>query len=108
MSAKDLGELFFTLRCFLRTLLPTFTTDRDLSLALGSSMSRNIRHFLRVGFFYLSSPESYFLKYKKSMRQGGSISRNIRNFLILEQESSISGNIRNFFEADVLILSRLG
>ena len=88
-----------------------------LSLWLKSSVSCNIRHFFRVGFFHFLSSESCFLKYKKVRFPewnignffGVSISQNIKkaffwenikNFVILEPESSISRNIRkckNFF-----------
>ena len=52
-----------------------------LSLNLESSISRNERNLLRVGFFFhFSSSESYFLKQKRNIKVERSISRNIRKF----------------------------
>ena len=51
-----------------------------LSLRLESSISRSIRHFFLSEFFYFSSLESYFLKYKRNIRLESSTSGNIRKF----------------------------
>ena len=51
-----------------------------LSLALETCISWNITNFLRVFFFNFPSSESYFLKYKKSIRLESFISRKIRKF----------------------------
>ena len=40
---------------------------RFLGLGLKKFISQNIRNFLRVGSFYLSSSESYLLKYKRNI-----------------------------------------
>ena len=89
-----------------------------LSLGLESFIFWNIRNFLTVFFFYFSSSESYFLKYKKVCRVSVSrnirksfIWENIRNFLKLEPESSISQNIRkykNFFQREFFSFFKLG
>ena len=63
-----------------------------LSPKLENSISRNIRNFFGVAFFYFSSSESSFLKCKKNMRL----------------ESYISRNIKNFFEVDFLNFFQLG
>ena len=60
-----------------------------LSLGLKGSIPQNIRHFLRVGSFYFSSWESYFLKYKKFFRV--SISYNIRKFCFLKYNKYFQG-----------------
>ena len=77
-----------------------------LNLKLESSIFRNIRSILRVGFF--SSLESYFLKYKRNLRIESSISGYITNFLISELESYISRNIKKCFRADFFYFFEVG
>ena len=60
-------------------------------LGLENSISRNIRNFLRVGFFHFSSSESYFLKDKKFFKV--SVFWNMRRFHFAV---SVSWNIRKF------------
>ena len=69
-------------------------------MGLESSISQNLRDFLRVFFLYFSSSESYFLKYKKApfpeiqkKKFRISVSWNIRIFFVF----SISRNIRIAF-----------
>ena len=50
-----------------------------LSLGGESSISRNLRNFLRAISFYISSSESYFLKCKRNIRLESSIFGNIRS-----------------------------
>ena len=81
-----------------------------LSLGLESSTSRNIRNFLRVGSFYFSSLQSYFLKYERNKRLKNSISGNVRKFYYArvlnipfpkyKKSSVFFLNIRDFSKAE--------
>ena len=62
-----------------------------LGLGLKSFISQNVRNFLRVGYFYFSSSESDFLKYKRNISQESFISGNIRKYarlLFLQNSAS--------------------
>ena len=85
----------FVLFLFHALQVPSWNIKSSLSFGLESSISWNIRNFLRVGgffIFYFFCSEISFLKYKKNMRL----------------ESSFSGHIRHFFAVEFFHFFELG
>ena len=103
---KNWGECFlekykkslqsrFVLFLFHALEVPSWNIRSSLSFRFESSISWNIRIFLRAVFFFFFfflGSEIYFLKYKKNMRL----------------ESSISGYIRHFFAVEFFHFFELG
>ena len=81
--------------------------NQKLVFWLESFISRNIRNFLRVGSFYFSSSESYFLKYKEFFRgvrflkykksfHFRKYKKSFRGFSFLKHKTSFNIRVRKF------------
>ena len=83
-----------------------------LSLELKCYVFKSIRNSLRVGSFYFSSSESYFLKNKRNINQGSFISCNTRKSYFLKPKEFFRGfrflKYKKFSQSGYFLFLELG